>query len=76
MQKLQGTIIAAPNELELYKEALSSMGIEIVETIGLANVHGEQNYRYEITFIYYDVSQVWCAGQMVNTLKLYMSAVA
>jgi len=76
MQKLQGTIIAAPNELDVYKEALSSMGIEIVEAIGLPSVHGEQNYRYEITFIYYDVSQVWCAGQMVNTLKLRMSVLS
>lgn len=72
---MHGSIIATPDELQAYKEALVSMGIEIVNVQGISNIDGEQNYRFEIFFTYYHASQLFCAGQLVKTMQSALKSI-
>jgi hypothetical protein len=73
--KLTGIILATPAQLEAYKTALSDMGCEVITTIGIPDINGQPNYRYEIRFSYTDAFQVFHAGKLVETYQAYLPAI-
>ena len=69
MKPLTGTIIAAPEELQAYKEALISMDISITGEKAIPDTKGNKNHRYEISFQYTNAAQVFEAGKLISTIS-------